>query len=104
MDVEEHERWWRERGDRELRELLLREWDPIGISDLADAPLDEYEHYSGQLVRRLRAGAGDEEIAAVLEGFRSDMGLEPSEEPPLGVARSIRDWYRRSASSEPPGT
>jgi hypothetical protein len=104
MDVEEHERWWRERGDRELRELLLREWDPIGISDLADSPLDEYEHYSGQLVRRLRAGATDEEIAAVLEGFRSDMGLEPSEELPLGVARSIRDWYRRSTSTEAPGT
>src|SRR4051794_38614304 len=97
MDAQEHDRWWRERGDRELRELLLREWDPIGISDLAAEPqLDEYEHYAGQLVRRLRAGASDEEIAAVLEGFRADMGLEPSDELPLGVARKIRDWYRRS--------
>jgi hypothetical protein len=96
MDAQAYERWWRERGDRELRELLLREWDPIGIAELADAPLDEYEHYAGQLARRLRAGAGDEEIAAVLEGFRSDMGLEPSDELPLGVARSIRDWYRSS--------
>jgi hypothetical protein len=95
MDAQAYERWWRERGDRELRELLLREWDPIGIAKLADAPLeDEYEHYAGQLGRRLRAGASEEEIAAVLEGFRSDMGLEPSDELPLGVARSIRDWYR----------
>ena len=99
MDAQEYERWWRERGDRELRELLLREWDPIGISDLAESPLDEYEHYAGQLARRLRAGASEEEIAAVLEGFRSDMGLEPSDELPLGVARSIRDWYR--SSTEP---
>jgi hypothetical protein len=98
MDAQAYERWWRERGDRELRELLLREWDPIGIADLADAPLDEYEHYAGQLARRLRAGATEEEIAAVLEGFRSDMGLEPSGELPLGVARSIRDWYRRSTA------
>jgi hypothetical protein len=96
MDAEQHERWWRERGDRELRELLLREWDPIGISRIADAQLDEYEHYAGQLVRRLRAGASDEEVAAVLEGFRRDMGLEPSDELPLGVARTIRDWYRSS--------
>jgi hypothetical protein len=96
MDAQAYERWWRERGDRELRELLLREWDPIGISHLADSQLDEYEHYAGQLARRLRAGADEAEIAAVLESFRSDMGLEPSDELPLGVARSIRDWYRRS--------
>jgi hypothetical protein len=98
MDAQAYERWWRERGDRELRELLLREWDPIGISDLADSQLDEYEHYAGQLARRLRAGAREEEIAAVLEGFRVDMGLEPSDEPPLGVANSILDWYRRSTA------
>ena len=98
MDAQAYERWWRERGDRELRELLLREWDPIGIGDLAEPQLDEYEHYAGQLARRLRTGAGDEEIAAVLEGFRSDMGLEPSDELPLGVARSIRDWYRSSTA------
>jgi hypothetical protein len=96
MDAQEYERWWRERGGRELRELLLREWDPIGIARIADEQLDEYEHYAGQLARRLRAGASDEEIAAVLEGFREDMGLDPSDELPLGVARKIRDWYRRS--------
>ena len=96
MDAQEYERWWRERGDRELRELLLREWDPIGITDLADEQLDEYEHYAGQLARRLRAGASEEEVAAVLEGFRKDMGLEPSPELPLGVARKVRDWYRSS--------
>jgi hypothetical protein len=98
MDAQEHESWWRERGDRELRDLLLREWDPIGISRIADSQLDEYEHYAGQLVRRLRAGATDEEVAAVLEGFRADMGLEPSDEPPLRVARIIREWYRSSTS------
>jgi hypothetical protein len=98
MDAQEHERWWRERGDRELRELLLREWDPIGIGRLADAQLDEYEHYAGQLARRLRAGATEEEVAGVLEGFRTDMGLEPSDELPLGVARAIREWYARSTA------
>jgi hypothetical protein len=101
MDAQAHDTWWRERGDRELRELLLREWDPIGISRIADAQLDEYEHYAGQLMRRLRAGATDEEVAAVLEGFRTDMGLDPSAEPPLDVARTIREWYR---SSTAPGT
>lgn len=100
MDSQEHERWWREGGGQELRELLLREWDPIGIGRIADAQDDEYEHYAGQIVRRLRAGATEEEIAAVLDGFRTDMGLEPSDEPPLGVARIIRQWYA-SATARP---
>jgi hypothetical protein len=99
MDAAEHERWWRDRGDRELRELLVREWDPIGISRLAEGQLDEYEHYAGQLVRRLRAGASAEEVAAVLEGFRGDMGLEPSAEPPLDVARTVCEWYARSTAA-----
>jgi hypothetical protein len=99
MDAQEHQRWWTERGDRELRELLLREWDPIGIARIAESQLDEYEHYAGQLVRRLRAGATDEEVAAVLEGFRTDMGLEPSDELPLGVARTIREWYSRAVTA-----
>lgn len=102
MEVSEHERWWADRGRAELNELLVREWDPIGISQLADAPRDEYEHYSGQLVRRLRAGASEEEVAAVLEGFRTDMGLERSGELPLETARSIREWYARATASSGP--
>lgn len=95
MDVSEHERWWQERGAGELRELLYREWDPIGVKELADDSADEYEAYAGQLVRRLRAGASDEEVAALLEHFRRDMGLEPAD-PPLEVARRIRGWYADS--------
>ena len=100
MDAQEYERWWRERGDRELRQLLLDEWDPIGIKWLAEPrdQLDEYEHYAGQLARRLRAGATEVELAAVLVGFRVDMGLEPSDELPLEVAKKIGDWYRSSTA------
>jgi hypothetical protein len=98
MDLSEHEAWWRERGAGELRDLLYREWDPIGVKDIADDSADEYEAYSGQLVRRLRAGATEEEIAELLESFRQDMGLEPAD-PPLGTAQRIRDWYRSSVAS-----
>ena len=98
MDQAEHERWWRERGSGELRELLYREWDPIGVKDLADDSGDEYEAYAGQIVRRLRAGASEEDLAALLESFRLDMGLEPAD-PPLGTARRIRDWYRSATGS-----
>jgi hypothetical protein len=100
MDLREHERWWQERGARELRELLYREWDPIGVKDLAEDSADEYEAYAGQLGRRLRAGAGEEEVAALLAGFRVDMGLEPAD-PPLGTASRILEWYRGSRPSGP---
>jgi hypothetical protein len=95
MDHAEYERWWRESGSPGLRELLYREWDPIGLKDLAEGPEDEYDAYVGQLGRRLRAGASDEEVAALLEHFRLEMGLEPGELP-LGTARQIRAWYLES--------
>jgi hypothetical protein len=98
MEARNHDRWWAERGKVELRDLLYREWDPIGMKDLADGSEDEYEAYAGQIVRRLRAGASDEDIAALLETFRVEMGLEPAD-PPLGTARRIGDWYRESPAS-----
>jgi hypothetical protein len=95
MDQAEYERWWRESGSAGLRELLYREWDPIGLKDLAVGSEDEYDAYVGQLGRRLRAGASDEEVAALLEHFRLEMGLEPADLP-LDTARRIRDWYLES--------
>jgi hypothetical protein len=98
MDIREHEQWWSERGAGELRELLFREWDPIGLKDLAEGQEDEYEHYAGQLVRRLRAGADADELAVVLEGFRADMGVEPAPEDSLRAATRVREWYAASTS------
>jgi hypothetical protein len=98
MDLQEHEGWWRERGAAELRTLLYEEWDPIGVKRLADDSGDEYEAYAGQLVRRLRAGASEDDVALLLEQFRIDMGLEPAD-PPLETARRICAWYRQATVS-----
>ena len=95
MDLREHDRWWRERGATELRDLLYDEWDPIGLKGMADDSRDEYEAYAGQIVRRLRAGSSEDELAALLGSFRLEMGLEPGE-PPLDIAWKICDWYRAS--------
>lgn len=95
MELREHERWWQERGAAELRELLYRDWDPIGLKRIAEGSEDEYEAYAGQLARRLRAGASAEDIAARLQGFETDMGLEAGE-PPIAAARAIVGWYRAS--------
>ena len=99
MDADDHQLWWNERGARELQEILFVEWDPIGLRQMADPPRDEYDHYAGQLGRRLRAGATPEEIAAVLDGFRHDMGLESEPEPPMELARRVRDWYEQSTAA-----
>jgi hypothetical protein len=98
MEVQEHDRWWRERGMQQLRDLLYQHWDPIGLKDLAVDSADEYEAYAGHIVRRLRAGADEEELALLLESFRRDMGLPPAE-PPLDTAGMIVDWYRAARSS-----
>jgi hypothetical protein len=95
MDAREHEQWWRDRGATELRDLLYDEWDPIGLKGMADDSRDEYEAYAGQIVRRLRAGSSEEELATLLEIFRREMGLEPRD-PPVAIARRICDWYRGS--------
>ena len=96
--MRDYDRWWAERGKSELRDLLYREWDPIGLKDIAEGSEDEYEAYAGQIARRLRAGATEHDIATLLEGFRVEMGLEPAD-PPLETAQRIRDWYRESLAS-----
>jgi hypothetical protein len=97
MDPAEYERWWLERGSTELRELLYRDWDPIGLKDISEGTGDEYDAYVGQLGRRLRAGASEDDVATLLQSFRLEMGLDPGE-PPLVTARRIREWYRAAVS------
>ena len=55
MGHREWERWWKGAGEEELRELLMRAWDPIGVRD---EPLaySEYDSYLQQIFSKLRAG------------------------------------------------
>jgi hypothetical protein len=41
----------------QLRELLNRDWDPIG-----DVPADEYDRYVGQIAAMIRNNASDEKL------------------------------------------
>jgi hypothetical protein len=51
--------WWRQRGEERLSLLLWAVWNPIG-----PAPLDEYEDYTGEVVRVLeKAHVADEELS-----------------------------------------
>jgi hypothetical protein len=45
-----------------IANLLLREWDPIGVKDEPHAQ-DEYDHYVGGVYRLLASGASPQEVA-----------------------------------------
>ena len=94
--------WWKHSGARELRQIIMGEWDPIGVRGDPYAA-GEYDAYLGQIASRLREGATNEEIATFLDGVEEYMGLEAS-----GAARArnqeiaarLHAWYAVAAQSE----
>ena len=58
-----------------ISEVLLTEWDPIGVSDVPEAA-DEYDRYVGGVYRLIVSGATRESLAQHLGEIESkDMGL-----------------------------
>jgi hypothetical protein len=85
--------WWRERGARELRELLY-EWDPIGVAAEPDWPGDEYDDLIEPLHARLQAGARAGELAIVLERHvKEHIGLEPDVDREERFAARLVEWW-----------
>jgi hypothetical protein len=65
----------RKRLYQAVRDVLFREWDPIGVND---NPLvaDEYASYAPAICRMLEDGADEAKLAAHLRRLRIDaMGL-----------------------------
>jgi hypothetical protein len=94
VELSDWRRWWKERGEDELRALLMTAWDPIGVKDEPRAA-DEYDSYMLPLARKLREGAAAEDVAAFLDTAESQMG---SEEIPRNAAAAdhILQWYSDS--------
>jgi len=93
--------WWQEHGRQELRELLMAEWDPIGVADAPEA-YDEYDSYLEPLLVLLRGGADAAEIAEYLDRVEIEqMGLgeqaEQLSDQLLEVGMRIVKWYAASA-------
>jgi hypothetical protein len=67
-EIDKHaSRIWRSR----LREVLNKDWDPIG-----GCPQDEYDGYMGKIASMLRDNASDEEILAYFKWAEvENMGL-----------------------------
>ena len=97
LPLEDHHRWWKEAGARELRQILLWRWDPIGVADHLPATEDEYDDYLGGLVGLLRRGASEAEIARYLLDIETNgIELPTSDEKRHHVAALARDWYPNS--------
>jgi hypothetical protein len=76
-----------------LKQLLLNEWDPIGVRGAAGAE-DEYDSYAGDVAEMLADGAGAEAIARFLGIVETDhIGLALRPDRNLAVARrAVAIW------------
>jgi len=73
----------------QIREVLLREWDPIGVRDEPRAQ-DEYDSYVGGVYRLLASGASPRSVAEHLAKLEAEeMGLGVSPDKLLRVATTL---------------
>jgi hypothetical protein len=62
---------------RQLRTILLSEWDPIGVSGIPEA-WDEYDSYVGEVLSMLKNAASVDELTTYLHSIETErMGLRP---------------------------
>lgn len=77
-----------------IHDIIIREWDPIGVHDEPMAQ-DEYDSYIPVLYRLLVEGTDDERIASHLQHIRADMGLSSQRDHDLAIARRLREAMSR---------
>ena len=73
-----------------VRLILMRDWDPIGISDVPAAQ-DEYDGYVAPLLRLLRDGVSSSALSDTLLRIETvEMGLPGDRERARRVADKLR--------------
>ena len=103
MELAEWHMWWKRSGARELRQLLMDEWDPIHVRGVPEAA-DEYDAYLGRIASRLREGATVDDVAAFLNDVEEvQMGLGDSpiaRQRNQALAVRLHSWYEESIEAE----
>ena len=75
---------------RVIREVLLRDWDPIGVRDVPEAQ-GEYDGYVGGVYRLLAAGVTVADLAEHLAQLERDaMGLSAQRQDRTEVASRLK--------------
>lgn len=74
----------------QIHEILLRDWDPIGVADVPECQ-DEYDAYVGGVYRLLSEGASSEDVAMQLRHVETVwLGIVAgTQEHLLEVARNL---------------
>lgn len=71
-----------------IREVLYRDWDPIGVCGIA--PVDEYDSYIGSIYRLLSTAPTRESVAQELLKIEKEcMGYDHAIESLLPVADKL---------------
>lgn len=74
----------------QIRTVLLRDWDPIGVQDVEEAQ-DEYDPYIPKICLMLLDGADEAAIAAHLRALSLGlMGLSPHPDLDEAAAALVR--------------
>ena len=74
-----------------IRQVLMRDWDPIGIAD-EPACADEYDSYIGGVYHLLASGADETRIASHLAAVQTEMmGLPKQAVFLIEVAKRLRE-------------
>jgi len=74
---------------KRIDEILYKDWDPIGVSDL-DSALDEYHGYLPQVFKRALSSDDPKVIEEYLTWVTVDrMGMSPTSEHDAKVANLI---------------
>jgi len=79
---------------RKVKDILLADWDPIGIRDVPQAA-DEYDGYVTSVVEKIIAGSSVAELSEhLLEIERKAMGLSGDGDRAWSVAVKLRSSAR----------
>jgi len=60
----------------QVRDVLLRDWDPIGVCDIPGAA-DEYDSYIPEICALMRSGSDAQALAAHLLELATGMACRP---------------------------
>ena len=75
---------------KHLSEILLHDWDPIGINDEV-VVRDEYDPYAAEISRMLASGASASELAQYLVRIETEgLGLRARPERARAVAQTLK--------------
>lgn len=90
--VESRNRW------SQLRDLW-NEFDPIGVMNYENWPLDEYENYCGPVMRLLEKNAPDMELETYVRSVCDYMGMQPPYGEIQNFVRKLQQWFQENWSN-----